>query len=128
MTHAKSPRPALVDIVEAIERIRAKTEGVSLAAFEADWERRWLVERGAEIVSEASRRLPTDLKDRHPEIPWKRIAGIGNVLRHDYDVVSPRILWNVARSDLAPLEAVCRVELAQYPTEPSALPPAAPTE
>jgi uncharacterized protein with HEPN domain len=118
----------LVDIVEAIERIRAKTEGVSLAAFEADWERRWLVERGAEIVSEASRRLPTDLKDRHPEIPWKRIAGIGNVLRHDYDVVSPRILWNVARSDLAPLEAVCRVELAQYPTEPSALPPAAPTE
>jgi uncharacterized protein with HEPN domain len=125
LTHVKSPRLALADIVEAIERIRAKTEGLSQAAFEADWERRWIVERGAEIVSEASRRLSTDLKDRHPEIPWKRIAGIGNVLRHDYDVVSPMRLWNVARGDLAPLEAVCRAELARDPVEPSASAPGA---
>jgi uncharacterized protein with HEPN domain len=70
------------------------------------------VERGAEIVSEASRRLPDALKSRHPQIPWKRVAGIGNVLRHDYDVVSARVLWNLARNDLAPLETVCKFELA----------------
>ena len=109
----KSQEPPLRDILEAIQRIRVKTDGISFEAFEADWERRWLVERGAEIVSEASRRLTDVLKTRHTGIPWKRIAGIGNVPRHDYDIVSARVLWNMARGDLAPLEKVCRIELAK---------------
>lgn len=62
----KSAEPALRDIVEAIERIRGKTENLSFESFEADWATRWIVERGTEIISEASRRLPDDLKDRHP--------------------------------------------------------------
>lgn len=109
----KSPEPALRDIVDAIARIQSKMDGVSLTTFEADWERRWLVERGAEIVSEARRRLPDELKERHPEIPWKQIAGIGNILRHGYDAVSPRVMWNVARNDLVPLERACRAELTR---------------
>ncbi len=109
----KSAEAALKDIVSAIEHIREKVDSVPFEMFEADWERRWVVERGAEIVSEASRRLPDELKSRHPHIPWKKVAGIGNVLRHDYDVVSPRILWNMARDDLSSLEKVCRRELGQ---------------
>jgi uncharacterized protein with HEPN domain len=45
------------------------------------------------MISEASRRLPDQLKDRYPEIPWKKVAGIGNVLRHDYENVVPDALW-----------------------------------
>jgi uncharacterized protein with HEPN domain len=55
--------------------------GVTLRAFEPDRRKRWLVERGIEIISEASRHLPDELKARHPEIPWPKVAGIGNVLR-----------------------------------------------
>jgi hypothetical protein len=55
--------------------------GTALNAFEADW----LVERGIEIISEAGRRLPGELKRRHPEIPWRKIAGVGNVLRDEYE-------------------------------------------
>src|SRR5271154_4765314 len=80
--------PRLADIVEAIGRIRRVLDGVSLEAFEQDWEKRWLVERGVEIVSEASRRLSDDIKARHVGIPWSKVAGIGNVLRHDYDRVA----------------------------------------
>jgi uncharacterized protein with HEPN domain len=74
---AASLTPRLTDIVEAIERIRIEIEGVPLEAFEADWRKRWLVERGVEIISEASRRLPAALKARHREIPWPKVAGIG---------------------------------------------------
>ena len=70
--------PRLTDIIEAIEHIRSETTGVTLDAFEADWRKRWLVERGVEITSEASRHLTDDLKARHPEIPWS----LGHVLRH----------------------------------------------
>jgi uncharacterized protein with HEPN domain len=73
---------------------------VSLEAFENDWQRQWLVERGVEIISEASRHLPDDLKVRHPEIPWNKVAGIGNVLRHNYETIAAPVLWKLVRADL----------------------------
>jgi uncharacterized protein with HEPN domain len=56
----------LTDIVEAIERVRHVLQALSIEAFESDWERQWLVERGVEIISEASRHLTPELKARHP--------------------------------------------------------------
>jgi uncharacterized protein with HEPN domain len=101
---AASPAPRLTDIVEAIAHIRSELAGVPLAAFEGDWRKRWLVERGVEIISEASRRLPVALKARHPEIPWRKVAGIGNILRHEYERIAPDVLWRLAQEDLPALE------------------------
>jgi uncharacterized protein with HEPN domain len=47
------------------------------------------------------------------DIPWAKVAGIGNVLRHDYRDVAPRAIWNVIQNDLAPLEAALRRILAE---------------
>jgi len=103
--------PRLADIIEAIERIRRVLDGVTLEAFEQNWEKRWLVERGIEIISEASRHLTDDIKERRTEIPWLKVAGIGNVLRHAYDHVAPDVLWRLAQDGLAEIEKVCREEL-----------------
>jgi uncharacterized protein with HEPN domain len=108
-----SPIARLTDIVDAIELIRGEMEGVTLDAFEVDRRKRWLVERGIEIISEASHRLPADMKARHAEIPWPQVAGIGNVLRRDYQDVAPAVLWHVVRDNLPPLETVCGDELAR---------------
>ncbi len=101
----------LNDIVEAIFHVQSELEGLSLRMFEADRRKRWIVERGIEIVSEASRHLSEALKARHPEIPWRKVAGIGNVLRHEYQRTAYDILWHVVRDELPPLEKVCRAEL-----------------
>ena len=108
----KNLTPPLTDIVEATERVRLVLGEMPLEAFEADWEKQWLLERGVEIISEASRRLTDELKARHPDIPWKKVAGIGNVLRHNYETVAPAIMWKLAREDLFDLERVSREELA----------------
>jgi uncharacterized protein with HEPN domain len=100
-------------MLEAIERIRLILGETTLEAFEADWERQWLVERGVEIVSEASRHLPPELKARHPDIPWQKVAGIGNVLRHNYENIAAAVMWKLARNDLDALEAACRAELEE---------------
>jgi uncharacterized protein with HEPN domain len=76
-----------------------------------DWEKRWLVERGIEIISEASRHLTDELKARRPEIPWRKVAGIGNLLRHAYEHIAPDVLWKLPQADLLELELVCRGEL-----------------
>ena len=103
----------LNDILEAIERIRSVISGQTLQEFERRWEQQWLVERGVQIISEASRHLSADLKSRHPEIPWVKVAAIGSVLSHDYERISPDVIWKLATADLAVLEAACREELAR---------------
>ena len=108
---ARSLVPRLTDIVEAIERIHDVLENISLQAFETDWQRQWLVQRGVEIISEASRHLTDEMKARHPEIPWQKVAAIGNVLRHNYENIAAPVVWKLAQTDLPALEKVCRVEL-----------------
>jgi hypothetical protein len=69
-----SSSPRLSDILEAIELINAEMAGIDLAAFEADKRKRWLVERGIEIISEASRNLDDDIKARRPGIAWPKMG------------------------------------------------------
>jgi uncharacterized protein with HEPN domain len=93
------------DILETIERVQSKTAGKSLEDFQAEWELRFIVQRAIEIISEASRRLPDDVKATRPEIDWRSIAGIGSVLRHEYHTISDTVIWNVVQADLPPLKA-----------------------
>jgi uncharacterized protein with HEPN domain len=82
---APSSIARLTDIIEAVELIRAEMAGVTLQNLEFDKRKRWLIERGIEVISEASRHLNDELKARHPQIPWWKVAGIGSVLRHEYE-------------------------------------------
>jgi uncharacterized protein with HEPN domain len=101
---ARKVRHALQDILEAIERVEGITRGKTLAEFEASWELRWLVQRAVEVISEASRAIPAKLQNSRPEIPWPRVRGIGNVLRHEYQSLSDPIIWKVVTDELPRLK------------------------
>lgn len=88
------------------------TAGLSLEEFERDERTLYAVTRCLEIVSEASRRLPKDLKARHPYVRWDRMAGAGNVYRHDYEDVLAIILWTTVKDHLGELEKAIRAESA----------------
>jgi uncharacterized protein with HEPN domain len=109
--------PYLTDIIEAIERLNAVLADTSLDGFEGDWQKQWIIERGVEIISEASRHLSDALKARHPEIPWRKVAGIGNVLRHDYGNIAAPVMWALVRENLPSLDKVCRIKLAAEQTQ-----------
>lgn len=100
----------LDDMIEAATRVREVLGDLSIEELEDNWQRHWMIQRGIEIISEASRHLPSDMKLRHPEIPWTKVAGIGNVLRHGYETISAPVLWKLVRDDLPELEQVCRLE------------------
>ena len=72
----------------------------------------YAVTRCLEIISEASRRLPDDLKARHLSIAWRDMAGAGNIYRHDYEDVAAEHVWDAVQIDLPPLRAVTAQELA----------------
>lgn len=73
----------------------------------------YAVVRALEIVSEASRRLPAEIRDRHGEIDWVAVAAAGNVYRHEYDTVDEALIWHTVRHGLIALRNVAAGELHQ---------------
>ena len=100
----KDSRVYVDHMLEAIANIEADTLGYDFEKFRRDRRVRQLVERNLEIISEASRRLPQAAKDAEALIPWRAIAGIGNVIRHDYHDTYPTVLWETCAKDLSPLK------------------------
>ena len=99
----RSDRVRLEDIAEAIAGIRQVVAGTDLSGFRDSWIMQRAVERGLEIISEASRGVPEQSKLAHPNVPWIQIAGIGNILRHEYHRVEPAIIWNITETHLPSL-------------------------
>lgn len=91
-------------ILSAIREIEEFTDGFVLETFLADLRTLRAVERCLEIISEASRGIPETEKAREISVPWKSVAGIGNVLRHDYSQVDVKTVWDTITTDLAVLE------------------------
>ena len=106
-----SPVTPLRDILYHIDLAQTFAAGFDSAAFRGDLRTIFVVTRCLEIISEASRRLPPSLKDRHPSIAWKRMAGAGNVYRHDYEDVAASYVWDTVQDELPPLRAVVEQEL-----------------
>jgi uncharacterized protein with HEPN domain len=94
----------LAHILTAINDIRALLRDRSREDFEGDLMLRMAVERLFEIISEASRFIPDDLKAKEKDIAWQRMADLGNWLRHAYHRIDAGILWNIAQNNLEPLK------------------------
>jgi uncharacterized protein with HEPN domain len=111
-----SARFALLDIAENVRLAREFVSGVSLDVFKTDRLRFYAVTRALEIISEATRRLPAALHERHPELPWRAIMGVGNVYRHDYDNAEEEYVWRTVHQSLGPLlEAIVQEIEANVP-------------
>ena len=95
----------LVHILSAIETIEHALANKQLKDLNGDLVLRLAVERSFEIMCEASRRIPDEVKARHPEIDWPGMLNFGNELRHAYHRVDPTELWEIAHRDLPALKA-----------------------
>lgn len=89
-------RVRLEDMREAIEGGLQLVEGHSFESYQKNFGLRRAVERCVEIVSEASKHLPEDLKALHPDSHWHEIRAIGNLLRHEYHRVDDLVMWRIA--------------------------------
>jgi uncharacterized protein with HEPN domain len=108
---SKPADTALRDILHHIDLATQFAAGFDPTSFHDDLRAVYAVTRCLEIISEASRRLPDELKARHPSIAWKRIAGAGNIYRHNYEDVAARFVWETVQRDFPSLRAVIAREL-----------------
>jgi uncharacterized protein with HEPN domain len=108
---SKTAETALRDILHHIDLAQAFTQGLDRVAFRNDLRTVYAVTRCLEIISEASRRVPAAIKERHTAIAWKDMAGAGNIYRHSYEDVAPDLVWDTVERALPPLRAVVVAEL-----------------
>jgi uncharacterized protein with HEPN domain len=103
------------DRIEKIRLILGELSFEDAAVHPAVWP---AFERHLEVISEASRNIPDDWRTEFgPEIPWRQIAAIGNLLRHVYDRTDAQVLWSIYEHDLDQLEAAIDRMLAAHSSD-----------
>ena len=102
---SRDPRLYLDDILESIEAVDEYTQDMDEERFFSSRLIQDAVFRRLEVIGEAARQLPQEIKDSHPGVPWADIVGMRNRLTHEYFGVLLDRVWNVVRRDLPVLRA-----------------------
>jgi uncharacterized protein with HEPN domain len=91
------------DILDAIAKIRRYVSRIDFEKFENDEEVMDAVIHNLTVIGEAANHIPTEITDRHPEIPWRQMIDLRNFSVHAYWNLHPSVIWDTIQNDLPPL-------------------------
>jgi uncharacterized protein with HEPN domain len=94
------------DILDSINDIKSFTKGMNFSQFTKDRKTINAVIRSVEVTGEAAKKIPKALRDKYPDIPWKKMAGMRDKMIHEYFGIDVEILWKVAKKDLPSLKPI----------------------
>lgn len=104
----------ITDILECIAKIRRFTKGYSFDDFQGDDKTIDSVLRNLEIIGEAARHVPAEIRARYPELPWAEMLTMRNIVIHEYHGVNLKIIWQTVKEDLpalvSPLKRILQEE------------------
>jgi uncharacterized protein with HEPN domain len=117
MQSAKLPQVRLRHIVDSIDGITDATRGLTPHEISQSFVLMRALERSIQIISEASKELPAELRASEPAVPWADVIGIGNILRHEYHRVRDETLLSILTEQLPTLKRVAMTMLARLEVE-----------
>lgn len=101
----RSLSEVLQDILEAIADIETFTAEIDFEAFRQNREKVLAVVKAIEILGEAVKKISEDIRNRYPQIPWKEIAGMRDVLVHEYWGIDLNVVWATVQEGIPPLKS-----------------------
>ena len=97
-------RDYLHDILDAVNDVESFVEGMSFEQFEKDRKTLNAVVRSIEIIGEAAKNIPVDMREKYGKLPWKKMIGMRDKVIHGYFGVEIKTVWNTVKNDLPPLK------------------------
>ncbi len=94
----------LEDIVASCTKIQRYTRDISFDEFVSDERTYDAVLLNLQVIGEAVKNIPTDLRDRSPEIEWRKMAGLRDILIRTYFQIDHEIIWDILQNKIAPLQ------------------------
>lgn len=110
----RNPRLYLEDILQSIDAIQEYTKNITKRKFSKSILEQDAVVRRLEIIGEAVRQLPQEVKELHPSVPWRKIAGMRNRITHEYFGIILDRVWQVIQKDLNSLKQQIEAILKEY--------------
>lgn len=100
----KDPLVFIVHIIESVENIESFMDKISKEVFFKNKEKQSAVIRQIEVIGEAVKNLPSEFRNKYPNIPWKEIAGMRDKLMHHYFGVNLETVWKTVKEDIPDLK------------------------
>jgi uncharacterized protein with HEPN domain len=100
----RDSRVTLRQLADFIDEAQGLVEGRTLEALASDPVRLRAFERVMELVGECAKRVPAELREKYPDVPWRQIAGMRDVISHAYEDLAYEILWSAAEKDFPKLK------------------------
>ncbi|MBU0702218.1 DUF86 domain-containing protein [bacterium] len=102
------------DILDSIMEVKEFTQGMDFEGFVGDKKTINAVTRSLEVIGEAGKKIPDSLREKYPQIPWKRMAGMRDKLIHEYWSIDLEIVWEVITNELPPIEPLIQKVLNDH--------------
>ncbi|MBT4504309.1 MAG: DUF86 domain-containing protein [Gemmatimonadetes bacterium] len=108
MTGSEEYIDNLEDVLDAAEKAGQFVAGMTRAEFDGDDRTKYAVVRALEIIGEATKGIPDEVREKYPKIPWRSMAGMRDKLIHDYTGVSWEVVWKTVQEDVPELKQLVK--------------------
>ena len=96
---SRGQKQCLLDILTAMDDARRFVEDVTFEELEGDRRTQYALQRTFEIIGEAVKQIDDSVRERHSHIPWRKMAGMRDMIVHEYFAVNLEVVWDTVHKD-----------------------------